>query len=62
MGVDGEVDAAAPGAEGLAAGVTMLIGNRYLPGHAGYALDLLCTEPGVRRLFARPACHCGLRD
>lgn len=44
--------AAALGAEGLAADVTMLIGNGYLPGHASYALDLLRTEPGVRRLFA----------
>jgi L-erythro-3,5-diaminohexanoate dehydrogenase len=43
--------AAALGAEGLAADVTMLIGNGYLPGHAEYALDLLRTEPGVRRLF-----------
>jgi L-erythro-3,5-diaminohexanoate dehydrogenase len=43
--------AAALGAEGLAADVTMLIGNGYLPGHAGYALDLVRTEPGVRALF-----------
>lgn len=43
--------AAALGAEGLAADVTMLIGNGYLPGHAGYALDLLRTEPAVRGLF-----------
>jgi L-erythro-3,5-diaminohexanoate dehydrogenase len=43
--------AAALGAEGLAADVTMLIGNGYLPGHAAMALDLLRTEPGVRRLF-----------
>ena len=45
--------AAALGAEGLAADVTMLIGNGYLPGHAGYALDLLRGEPGVRGLFER---------
>src|SRR5439155_7388688 len=32
--------AAALGAEGLAADVTMLIGNGYLPGHAELALDL----------------------
>ncbi|HEX6872084.1 MAG TPA: zinc-binding alcohol dehydrogenase [Micromonosporaceae bacterium] len=44
--------AAALGAEGLAADVTMLIGNGYLPGHAQFALDLLRTEPGVRGLFA----------
>jgi L-erythro-3,5-diaminohexanoate dehydrogenase len=43
--------AAALGAEGLGADVTMLIGNGYLPGHAEYALDLLRTEPGVRKLF-----------
>ncbi|MEN3308057.1 MAG: L-erythro-3,5-diaminohexanoate dehydrogenase [Micromonosporaceae bacterium] len=43
--------AAALGAEGLAADVTMLIGNGYLPGHAEYALDLLRSEPGVRELF-----------
>jgi NADPH:quinone reductase-like Zn-dependent oxidoreductase len=43
--------AAALGAEGLAADVTMLIGNGYVPGHAEYALDLIRTEPGVRRLF-----------
>jgi L-erythro-3,5-diaminohexanoate dehydrogenase len=43
--------AAALGAEGLAADVTMLIGNGYLPGHADYALGLLRAEPAVRRLF-----------
>ncbi|MFF4888503.1 zinc-binding alcohol dehydrogenase [Micromonospora chersina] len=43
--------AAALGAEGLAADVTMLVGNGYVPGHAELALDLLCGEPGVRRLF-----------
>ena len=45
--------AAALGAEGLAADVTMLIGNGYVPGHAELALDLLRTEPGVRSLFER---------
>ncbi len=45
--------AAALGAEGLAADVTMLIGNGYVPGHAELALDLVRTEPGVRGLFAR---------
>jgi L-erythro-3,5-diaminohexanoate dehydrogenase len=44
--------AAALGAEGLAADVTMLIGNGYTPGHAALALDLWRTEPGVRALFA----------
>jgi L-erythro-3,5-diaminohexanoate dehydrogenase len=43
--------AAALGAEGLAADVTMLIGNGYTPGHARLALDLLRREPGVRRLL-----------
>ena len=43
--------AAALGAEGLAADVTMLVGNGYTPGHAQLALDLLRTEPGVRSLF-----------
>jgi L-erythro-3,5-diaminohexanoate dehydrogenase len=45
--------AAALGAEGLAADVTMLIGNGYVPGHADYAMSLLRSEPGVRRLFER---------
>ncbi|MFC5262654.1 L-erythro-3,5-diaminohexanoate dehydrogenase [Kribbella qitaiheensis] len=43
--------AAALGAEGLAADVTMLVGNGYVPGHADYAIDLLRSEPGVRNLF-----------
>jgi L-erythro-3,5-diaminohexanoate dehydrogenase len=43
--------AAALGAEGLAADVTMLIGNGYVPGHADMALDLLRTEPGVQQIF-----------
>jgi L-erythro-3,5-diaminohexanoate dehydrogenase len=50
--------AAALGAEGLAADVTMLIGNGYLPGHAEYALNLVRTNPAVRALFdARLAAH-----
>jgi NADPH:quinone reductase-like Zn-dependent oxidoreductase len=44
--------AAALGAEGLAADVTMLIGNGYVPGHADLALDLIRTDPGVRMLFS----------
>jgi L-erythro-3,5-diaminohexanoate dehydrogenase len=44
--------AAALGAEGLAADVTMLIGNGYLPGHAALALDLVRAHPPVRALFA----------
>jgi L-erythro-3,5-diaminohexanoate dehydrogenase len=43
--------AAALGAEGLAADVRLLIGNGYVPGHAAYALELLRSSPGVRRLF-----------
>jgi L-erythro-3,5-diaminohexanoate dehydrogenase len=43
---------AALGAEGLAADVTMLIGNGYVPGHAQLALDLVRTDPGVRMLFS----------
>jgi L-erythro-3,5-diaminohexanoate dehydrogenase len=43
--------AAALGAEGLAADVTMIVGNGYVPGHAAYALDVLRATPGVRRLF-----------
>jgi L-erythro-3,5-diaminohexanoate dehydrogenase len=43
--------AAALGAEGLAADVTMLVGNGYVPGHADLALDLLRRHPGVRKLF-----------
>jgi L-erythro-3,5-diaminohexanoate dehydrogenase len=43
--------AAALGAEGLAADVTMLVGNGYVPGHAEFALDLVRGEPAVRRLF-----------
>ena len=45
--------AAALGAEGLAADVTMLVGNGYAPGHAAYAMDLLRSNAGVRRLFER---------
>ncbi|RHW25290.1 L-erythro-3,5-diaminohexanoate dehydrogenase [Nocardioides immobilis] len=43
--------AAALGAEGVAADVTMLVGNGYVPGHADFALDLLRSNAGVRRLF-----------
>jgi L-erythro-3,5-diaminohexanoate dehydrogenase len=45
--------AAALGAEGLAADVTMLVGNGYVPGHADYALSLLRGNQGVRDLFER---------
>jgi L-erythro-3,5-diaminohexanoate dehydrogenase len=45
--------AAALGAEGVAADVTMLVGNGYVPGHAQLALDLIRAEPSVRGLFQR---------
>jgi L-erythro-3,5-diaminohexanoate dehydrogenase len=45
--------AAALGAEGVAADVTMLIGNGYVPGHAELAMRLLQEDPGVRSLFER---------
>ena len=43
--------AAALGAEGVAADVTMLVGNGYTPGHAQLAIDLIRTTPGVRQIF-----------
>jgi L-erythro-3,5-diaminohexanoate dehydrogenase len=50
--------AAALGAEGLAADVTMLIGNGYVPGHAAFAIDLLRRVPAVRALVeARLSAH-----
>ncbi len=42
---------AALGAEGLAADVTMLVGNGYTPGHAELALRLFRGSHGVRSLF-----------
>jgi L-erythro-3,5-diaminohexanoate dehydrogenase len=45
--------AAALGAEGLAADVTMLVGNGYVPGHADHALSLVRSHPGLRALFDR---------
>jgi L-erythro-3,5-diaminohexanoate dehydrogenase len=45
--------AAALGAEGVAADVTMLVGNGYVPGHADYALGLIQRNEAVRALFAR---------
>jgi L-erythro-3,5-diaminohexanoate dehydrogenase len=47
--------AAALTAEGAAADVTMLIGNGYVPGHAGYALGLVRSGAAVRSLFERRA-------
>ncbi len=51
--------AAALGAEGLAADVTMLVGNGYTPGHADVAFDLLRNAKGVRALFERRLAHEG---
>jgi L-erythro-3,5-diaminohexanoate dehydrogenase len=45
--------AAALGAEGLAADVTMIVGNGYVPGHAERALEIVRTDPAVRALFDR---------
>jgi L-erythro-3,5-diaminohexanoate dehydrogenase len=45
--------AAALGAEGLAADVTMLVGNGYVPGHAELALDLIRADGRLRALFER---------
>jgi L-erythro-3,5-diaminohexanoate dehydrogenase len=45
--------AAALGAEGVAADLTMLVGNGYVPGHADFAIDLVRRDPGVRSLFER---------
>ena len=42
--------AAALGAEGMAADVTMLVGNGYTPGHAALALGLYRQNQGVRSL------------
>ena len=51
--------AAALGAEGLAADVTMLVGNGYVPGHADLALDLIRSMPNLRALFERRVAHEG---
>jgi L-erythro-3,5-diaminohexanoate dehydrogenase len=52
--------AAALGAEGLAADVTMLIGNGFVPGHADYAMSRLRSDRAVRALFdARLASEAG---
>jgi len=52
--------AAALGAEGLAADVTLMIGNGYAAGHADFALDVLRESSGARSLFERRvAAHLG---
>jgi L-erythro-3,5-diaminohexanoate dehydrogenase len=45
--------AAALGAEGLAADVTLLIGNGYAPGHDRIALNLVRSRPELRAMFER---------
>ena len=50
---------AALSAEGLAADVTMLVGNGYVPGHAELALDLIRATPALRALFERRIRHEG---
>ena len=45
--------AAALGAEGLAADITMVVGNGYVPGHADLALEIVRSTPPVRALFER---------
>jgi L-erythro-3,5-diaminohexanoate dehydrogenase len=45
--------AAALGAEGLAADITMVIGNGFVPGHAAYALDLVRADQSLRAMFER---------
>ncbi len=47
--------AAALGAEGLAADVTMLVGNGYVPGHADHALAAAARDPGRARPLRGPA-------
>jgi L-erythro-3,5-diaminohexanoate dehydrogenase len=54
--------AAALGAEGLGADVTMLIGNGYVPGHAEQALALVRTHAGVRGLFEQRLDHLDLES
>lgn len=49
--------AAALGAEGLGADVTMLIGNGFVPGHAELALALFRDVTPLRRLFEQRLCR-----
>ncbi len=46
---------AALGAEGVGKDVTMLVGNGFAPGHAELTLQLLRSQPELRRLFERYA-------
>ncbi|MDP9390314.1 MAG: L-erythro-3,5-diaminohexanoate dehydrogenase [Actinomycetota bacterium] len=54
--------AAALGAEGMAADVTMLVGNGYTPGHADLALELYRYNQGVRSLIDPRVRHTGPVD
>lgn len=45
--------AAALGAEGVGADVTMLIGTGFVPGHSDLALNLVREEPVLRKLMER---------
>jgi L-erythro-3,5-diaminohexanoate dehydrogenase len=54
--------AAALGAEGMAADVTMLVGNGYTPGHAVLALDLYRRNQGVRSLIDPRVRHADPHD
>ena len=45
--------AAALGAEGLAADLTMIVGNGYVPGHADLAMGILRESAAVRSMFER---------
>jgi L-erythro-3,5-diaminohexanoate dehydrogenase len=49
--------AAALGAEGLAADVTLIIGNGFVPGHADYALALVRRHPAAAALIAARVAH-----
>jgi len=44
---------AALGAEGVASGATMMIGNGYTAGHADFTIDLLRKSPELYRLFRK---------
>jgi L-erythro-3,5-diaminohexanoate dehydrogenase len=54
--------AAALGAEGMAADVTMLVGNGYTPGHAALALELYRQNQGVRSLIDPRVRHTSPHD
>ncbi|MFA5006744.1 MAG: L-erythro-3,5-diaminohexanoate dehydrogenase [Candidatus Izemoplasmatales bacterium] len=44
---------AALGAEGVASGATMMIGNGYTAGHADFTIDLIRKSPELYRLFRK---------